>query len=147
MSDEETDPDRLRAAAENARRHPPTVEELTAVLMVLTREQGGTVVCSVEEVEAQAVSGQALHVTEEDGEVRFHLVDDPVSVTVEAILGGPREWLETATGRAVRVTGGRGKGVIFVREGPVGSWSEPVIFRAGCFLRDHVLASGVPLLG
>lgn len=148
------DRDEIAEMAQDARRRGPTADQAagaTAALMALMERHGMTeFVMTAEELAAHDTDcGQCILVSPEaaDGSKTFSIVDDPPSLRAQAVLDGGADWLRAASGQAVKVTGADGDMVIHVVEVRPGVWSEPERYHADCFLRDHVLAGGVPLLG
>lgn len=97
----------------------------------------------------EAAAGKAIAVHEPgDGSRTLKVVNTPPTREVQAILEASGGWLEAKTGKALKVTGASldGERVMVVREDAPGRWSEPADYHPDCFLREAVLASGVPLL-
>lgn len=142
------DPDRLREAAAAT-----TAEDMLvnaqALLYLIEQSEDGRLVIPAEAMAryASGESGKAILVREAGDEVIFTAVDDPPSATAHAILEGGADWVRAESGQAVKVTGADGDTVFFVVELVPGGWSLPEGYQSERFLRDHVLAAGVPLLG
>jgi hypothetical protein len=153
MQDDMTDPEEIARLAAEARRNGPTAEQAqgaTAALMLLMREQGlETFVAKVEDMDGLTEAYLCLLVSpiQPDGTVSYTIVEDPPSAKAQAVIEGGVDWIEAASGTAVRVTSARGDMIHFVREERPGSYGEGKRYHVDCFLRDHVLAGGVPLLG
>lgn len=147
----EVNPEHVEEAVELQREKPHgyTVEEaekMTQMLMYLAEENGGTLAAPSEALEALVTSGKVGFIDWTGEETVFAIIEDQPTRKAQAILDGGPEWLESVTGRAARVTGAVGDMIAFVREEEPGRWGDPLHYHADCFLRDHVLAAGVPLL-
>lgn len=146
------DPDHIRDLADAARSTPESFEALIntqAIMYLIEHSEDGQIAIPAEELERYGTgeTGKVLLAHRVDGDWIFQVADDPPSANAQAVLDGGADWLRTETGQAVRVTGADGDQVVFVVALANGGWSEPQRYHSECFLRDHVLAAGVPLLG
>jgi hypothetical protein len=146
------DPDDIREAGQRARQRGETLESLIntwALMYLIEHSEDGKLEMPTDELERYGTgeTGKVLVVQEVDGRVIFQTADDPPSANAQAILDGGPNWVRAESGQPVKVTGADGDSVVFVAGSADGGWGEPERWHSGCFLRDHVLAAGVPMLG
>ena len=152
MSSEPIDPDRIRDAERNTfevfNNAAEYGAEVSLLLAALVDEAGGEVTLPAGWRERMEQDDRPVLMTEhEDGSTTFLRVEHPVAEQAQAVLDGGPDWVHASTGRTVKVTGAEQDVVVTLVQLEVGKWSEPQRWHADCFLREHVLAAGVPLLG
>jgi hypothetical protein len=143
-------PDELRRGAVQAEEAAlrGDLGRITRDLLTAAVDQAGRITFPREKLDE--VAERSVYVREEDGQLVLTIAEDPVAEEVQAILDAPGEWIATKTGRATRPTGAGGRfsgEVTYVEETAPGEWGEPQTATPQAFLREHVLAAGVPLLG